>query len=141
MKGVIYNVKACINFDSEVHCCDCDCIAGGVNKKSKDSTKKHAVCVHVFPVTIKITNLLCYFMVDDLCYELEAHLINRNANEKYDFDKIESTRLSVMALTSVDIASRGDILPISLNTINVFKALNSNFNVGTEKTKSNTSYK
>ena len=46
-------------------------------------------------------------------------------------------RLSVMTLTSVVIAPRGDIMLVSLNTMSVIEVLNSNFNVGTDKAKSN----
>ena len=69
-----------------------------------------------------------------------AHLNNRNVHEKYDADEMQSIRLSVIPLTSVAIASRGDISPVSLSTMNAIEALNSNFNVGTEKAKANTTY-
>ena len=82
MKGVVCNVKACVTFDRDMPCCDCDCTAGGGNKESKERTKKHMVCVHIFPTIMKITTLLCDFLVDDLCYELTAHLTNRNVHEK-----------------------------------------------------------
>ena len=57
------------------------------------------VCIHARPAIIKITILMCDFVADDLCYELDAHLTNIKVCEKWNIDQIECMRQLVITLT------------------------------------------
>ena len=124
--------------DGDLCCCECDCTTGGGSNEAKPENYKNMVCVHICPVIIKITALLCDFSDDRICYELVAHLTIKYVFDKYDTNDVESMTESIITLAAVAMTSRGDVFPKSLPSLILIETLKCHFNVGTEKAKAST---
>ena len=73
MQNVFHNVKVCMTLYGDMHCSNCDCVAGGGSNDAKEANENHMVHTHTFPAIIKMKAVLCKFREDDTCYELATH--------------------------------------------------------------------
>ena len=80
MKGRKHDAKICLTSDGELCCCQCTWKVRGAEEDKTNPVNddgKNMNCVHTFACLLKLTFMPCYFLSDDICYELGAKLTQK----------------------------------------------------------------
>ena len=158
MKCMCYRTKITASNDGELTCCECNYKVGG-NKDVDNATSindegnykadsghkdnecdENMVCMHVLPNFMKLSILLFDFLADDVCFELASIWRRNNGNVTCSDEKNILIKECFITLASVGLTSRNEEVPNNLHEKSTPEILNTNFNVGTKKSRNLLSY-